>query len=297
MIKGRLFNLISDWMKAEWSSKFHSHLRKKFNNKQKFCSGLPTHLLLGPLRPIKSTPTCCLTTKPFHELQLETSCTVRDHSSSSCGIPNSLEPSVDVHTTSTQGDGIGRPVCTNNLLLLIVRQLSTIELDVRGKAFEALDEIHSCRQILTLHLREQETCYDNDWNHKAVHSNWTLHLHCLAADEFKQIVYHPYWLWAIFVQNENNSVTYQIVTCCVPTNKKHLRSLLPVNQVELSLNTNSFQKPKKKVVTWSLPLLSKITRVERTSTYSFLSFLHSFLPSTSFTLHLLCAVDSASTPQ
>ena len=88
-----------------------------------------------------------------------------------------------------------------------------------------------------------------------------------------------------------------VVTCCVPTNKKHLRSMLPVNQVELSLNTNSFQKPKKKVVTWSLPLLSKITRVERTSTYSFLSFLHSFLPSTSFTLHLLCAVDSASTPQ
>lgn len=70
--------------------------------------------------------------------RLERSRTARDHSSS-CGIPNSSEPSVDVHITSTQSAGIGRPVCTNDLLLF-VRQLSTIELAVRGKAFEALDE-------------------------------------------------------------------------------------------------------------------------------------------------------------
>jgi len=70
--------------------------------------------------------------------RLELSRTARDHSSS-CGIPNSLEPSVDVHITSSQGAGNGRPVCTNDLLLF-VRQLSTIEAATRGKAFEALDE-------------------------------------------------------------------------------------------------------------------------------------------------------------
>ena len=64
--------------------------------------------------------------------RLERSRTARDHSSS-CGIPNSSEPSVDVHITSTQSAGIGRPVCTNDLLLF-VRQLSTIELAVRGEA-------------------------------------------------------------------------------------------------------------------------------------------------------------------
>jgi len=50
---GRLFDSIADRMKAEWSSKFHCCLRKSLNNKQKVCSGLLAHLLLG-LRLIKS---------------------------------------------------------------------------------------------------------------------------------------------------------------------------------------------------------------------------------------------------
>jgi hypothetical protein len=70
-------------------------------------------------------------------VRLELSRTARNNSSS-YENPNNLEPSVVVQITSTHGSDMVRPISTNDILLF-VHQLSTIDLAVRGKAFQALD--------------------------------------------------------------------------------------------------------------------------------------------------------------